>query len=370
MTVQVPFLDLAAMHAPLRSELNRCWAHAFETSSFIGGSAVEKFESEFAPFCGVAHCVGVANGTDALELALVALGIGSGDDVVLPANTFVATAEAVVNVGARPVFADVDASTLLVTVASVAAVITVATVAVIVVHLFGQPVDGPAMRAFVDARGLWLIEDAAQAHGARWDGVEVGSFGHVAAFSFYPGKNLGAFGDGGAVVTDDAALATTVRSLANHGRSPEGAQTHALVGRNSRLDALQASVLATKLSHLSAWNAQRCSVHAQYLELLAGSPAEPVRIDRRAAAVHHLEVVRVPDRARVIAALTAAEIGHGVHYPVPCHRHPPYAAFADRKLPVAEAAAREILSLPMYPTLRAEEVEYVCDVVRRACDGA
>ena len=366
----VAFLDLTAMHTPLRSELDRCWADAVTTSSFIGGPAVDKFESEFASVCGVAHCIGVANGTDALELALVALGVGPGHDVVLPANTFIATAEAVVNVGARPVFADVDPATLLLTVDSAAAVITPATVAVIAVHLFGQPVDGPALRAFADARGLWLLEDAAQAHGACWEVAEVGSFGHAAAFSFYPGKNLGAFGDGGAVVADDAELAATIRSLANHGRSPGSASAHGLVGRNSRLDALQASILATKLTYLAAWNAQRRAVHTQYVELLAGSSARLVQIDPRAVAVHHLEVVRVPNRERVMAALTAAGIGHGVHYPVPCHRHPPYAVFADRSLPVAEAAAVEILSLPMYPTLRAEEVEHVCDVVRRASDGA
>lgn len=364
----IPFLDLGAMHAPLRAELDRCWAHAVDTGSFIAGSAVEKFESEFAQVCGSAFCVGVANGTDSLELILLALGVGPGADVVVPTNTFVATAEAVVNVGARPVFADVDPRTLLLTVDHVAEVLTPRTAAVIAVHLFGQPVDALALRAFADASGIALVEDAAQAHGARWAGIGVGSIGHAASFSFYPGKNLGAFGDGGAVVTDDAALADTVRSLANHGRVPGSAGEHQRIGRNSRLDALQAAVLTTKLAELSRWNEQRRTVHLRYCAGFAGSGVDLVHLDDRATAVHHLEVVRVPDRARVIDALREADIGFGIHYPTPCHQHPPYAAFASRPLPVAETAAEQILSLPMYPTLRAEEVDLVCDVVRRVVD--
>ncbi len=364
----IPFLDLAAMHAPLRAELDRCWSHAVSTGSFIGGSAIEKFESEFAELCGVSHCVGVANGTDAIELILLAAGIGRGDDVVLPTNTFVATAEAVVNVGARPVFADVDPATLLLTADTVADVLTPRTAAIVAVHLYGQPVDPTALRRLADARGVLLLEDAAQAHGACWAGEDVGGLGHAASFSFYPGRNLGAFGDAGAVVTDDHQLAARVRSLANHGRTADSAAVHQFVGRNSRLDALQAAVLSTKLPALAGWNAQRRAVHAQYVAGFAGSPVRSVEVARDATAVHHLEVVRVPDRGRVIDALKAADIGFGIHYLTPCHQQAPYASYAAGPLPAAEAAAAEILSLPMYPTLRDEEVAHVCDVVRRAVD--
>ena len=373
--MKVPFADLKVQYAALKPEMDAAIHAVLDSTAFIGGEALRSFESAFAAAHRAKHGIGVANGTDAIWIALKALEIGAGDTVIAAANSFIATSEAITLAGATPLFVDCGKDYNL-DVAALSRALDRAKQAgkrvraIIPVHLYGRTCNMTAIAALAKTHGCELIEDSAQAHLAEHEGKPIGALSRLATFSFYPGKNLGAFGDGGAVVTNDAALATTLRSLANHGRSPDGAHAHALVGRNSRLDALQASVLATKLNHLSAWNAQRCSVHAQYLELLAGSPAEPVRIDQRAAAVHHLEVVRVPDRARVIAALTAAEIGHGVHYPVPCHRHPPYAAFADRKLPVAEAAAREILSLPMYPTLRAEEVEYVCDVVRRACDGA
>jgi dTDP-4-amino-4,6-dideoxygalactose transaminase len=364
----VPFIDLRAADRHLGGELQGAWQEVTRTSAFIGGPHVDAFEEAFARYCAAAHCVGVGNGTDALELALAGLGVGPGDEVIVPANTFVATASAVVSVGARPVFVDVDPSTLLVTAESVRAAITPSTSAVIAVHLYGQVADMDAICDVATAAGIAVVEDAAQAHGAVWDGRRAGSFGHVATFSFYPAKNLGAFGDGGAVVTSDAGLADAIRSRANHGRS-RSRHHHRTSGRNSRLDGLQAAVLGVKLRHLDDWNAARRRAHEHYAACLSGSHVRQVSVDRRATPVHHLEVVEVDDRQRVTDELTSRGIGWGLHYPVPCHLQPAFAHFADGPLVVAEAAAERIVSLPMFPTITAEEVERVCDAVLVAKDA-
>jgi dTDP-4-amino-4,6-dideoxygalactose transaminase len=364
----VPFIDLRAADRHLGPELQSAWQEVTGASAFIGGPHVDAFEEAFARYCATAHCVGVGNGTDALELALAGLGVGPGDEVIVPANTFVATASAVVSVGARPVFVDVDPSTLLVTAEAVRAAITPSTSAVIAVHLYGQVADMDAISDVATAAGIAVVEDAAQAHGAVWDGRRAGSFGHVATFSFYPAKNLGAFGDGGAVVTSDAGLADAIRSRANHGRS-RSRHHHRISGRNSRLDGLQAAVLGVKLRHLDDWNAARRRAHEHYTALLSGSPVRPVSVDPRARPVHHLEVVEVDDRQRVTDELTSRGIGWGLHYPVPCHRQPAFARYADGPLVVAEAAAERIVSLPMYPTITAEEVERVCHAVLAAKDA-
>jgi dTDP-4-amino-4,6-dideoxygalactose transaminase len=361
----VPFIDLRAADRDLGGELQAAWQEVTGTSAFIGGPHVDAFEQAFAAYCGATHCVGVGNGTDALELVLAGLGIGPGDEVVVPANTFVATASAVVAVGARPVFVDVDPRTLLITADGVRAGLGPSTAAVIVVHLYGQIPDMAAIDAVAAAAGIAVVEDAAQAHGAAWDGRRAGSFGHAATFSFYPAKNLGAFGDGGAVVTDDPRLEEAVRSRANHGRS-RSRHHHRVTGRNSRLDGLQAAVLRVKLRHLDDWNAARRRAHEQYATHLSGSPARQVSIDPRATPVHHLEVVEVDDRRRVVDELTRRGVGWGLHYPVPCHRQPAFARYAEGPLLVAEAAAERIVSLPMFPTITAEEVERVCDAVLAA----
>jgi dTDP-4-amino-4,6-dideoxygalactose transaminase len=365
----VPFIDLRAADRNLGGELQEAWQDVTGTSAFIGGPHVDAFEEAFARYCASAHCVGVGNGTDALELALACLGIGPGDEVIVPANTFVATASAVVSVGATPVFVDVDPSTLLVTAESVRAAVTGSTAAVIVVHLYGQVPDMDAIGEVAAATGIAVVEDAAQAHGAAWDGRRAGSFGHAATFSFYPAKNLGAFGDGGAVVTSDGALAAAIRSRANHGRS-RSRHHHRIAGRNSRLDGLQAAVLGIKLRHLDDWNAARRRAHEHYTSLLLGSSVRQVSIDPRATPVHHLEVVEVDDRRHVVDELTRLGVGWGLHYPVPCHRQPAFARYADGSLVVAEAAAERIVSLPMFPTITAEEVERVCDAVLIAATGA
>lgn len=363
----IPFLDLHGTNNGLREEFDLAWKTVLDHGHFVGGPEVERFERDFATYCGTKACIGVANGTDALELILRGLGIGIGDEVIIPTNTFIATAEAVCATGARPRFVDVRADTLLIDPAAVQAAINSSTAAIIAVHLYGQMVDPEPLSTIAAAQGLALIEDAAQAHGARHRGATAGSVGIAAGFSFYPGKNLGALGDGGAVVTSDLALAETIRSMANHGRCAADRYRHDRSGRNSRLDTLQAALLSAKLPWLDASNAQRVSAMAAYREMLPPS-CSPVSVQAGAEPVYHLAVVQVDDRAKVGDALTAAGIGWGVHYPIPCHQQPALAALhesvpASQKLPVAERAAGRILSLPMSPTLSVEQVGRVCDVL-------
>jgi dTDP-4-amino-4,6-dideoxygalactose transaminase len=339
------------------------WGALLDSGAFIGGEVVADFERELAAFCGTSYAVGVANGTDALHLALRALGIGPGDTVVVPANTFVATVEAVVLSGAAPRFADVDPETLLLTADSIASVRMPSTKAVIPVHLYGQMPDMDAISQYAATHGLYLIEDAAQAQGATFGGLRAGAHGVAGCFSFYPGKNLGAFGDAGAVVTSDPVLADRLRSMRDHGRAVGTHHDHVLVGTNSRLDAVQAVVLSVKLRHLEAWNRKRRELMALYRNLLDPDRATPVTEQAGGSGVHHLAVVRVADRARVQRHLEAHAIATGIHYPVPCHLMQPYRRFADGKLPAAERAADEVLSLPMYPQLAREDVRRVAETL-------
>jgi dTDP-4-amino-4,6-dideoxygalactose transaminase len=363
---RVPLIDLAADHREIEAELRDVWSRVVASGHFVGGPVVDAFEDAFAGLCGRRSCVGVANGTDALELILAGLGIGPGDEVIVPANGFVATPEAVVRSGATPVFADVEAATGLVTADTVAAAITAATAAVIVVHLYGQMPDMDGLLALAEARSILLIEDAAQAHGAAWDGRPAGSFGAAAAFSFYPTKNLGAFGDGGAVVTDDPALAARVRTLTNHGRRAGSHHRHDIVGRNSRLDALQAGVLSVKLRHLERWNGCRRVASARYRTQLRGTGCTSFVVRQAATPVHYLEVLLVPDRDAVFTSLEAHGIECGLHYPVPCHRQPPFERFARHPLPVTEELAGQVLSVPMHPSLSAADVDVVCEALADA----
>ena len=357
----VPFLDLASVNGALQGEYDLAWKKVLEHGRFIGGPEVEQFETSFAAYCQTNACVGVANGTDALELILTALGIGPGDEVIVPTNTFVATAEAVCAVGARPRFVDVLPDTLLLDPDAVAASAGPATAAVIAVHLFGQMADLDALRPVARRYGLAVIEDASQAHGARLRGRRAGSTGEAAAFSFYPGKNLGALGDGGAVVTRDAALASRIRQCANHGRAAADWHRHDQRGCNSRLDTLQAAMLSIKLADLDNANVARRRAMDRYRQHLPPS-CRPVTTHPDAESVHHLAVIRVEDRAGVTAELELHGIGWGIHYPIPCHRQPAYREFAE-SLPVAEQAAKQIVSLPMCPTLTDEQVDRVCEVL-------
>lgn len=366
---QIPFLDIAPMTREVAGAVEEGWARVLATGRFIGGDEVVGFEAAWAGYCQVPHAIGVANGTDALQLALTGLGIGPGDEVIVPANTFVATAEAVLLAGAAPRFADVSPDTLLLTPECLEAALTPRTAAVIVVHLYGQMPDMGPLCAAAARAGIAVIEDAAQAHGATWQGRRAGSSGVAGCFSFYPGKNLGAFGDAGAVVTTEAGLADRIRVLRDHGRAAGSHYRHELAGTNSRLDALQAVVLSAKLARLEAWNAARRSIAARYHAALAGTAARLVAPVPETWGVHHLAVVRVPAREQVAADLAAMGVQTQVHYPIPCHRQVPYLRFAHGPLPVAERCASEVLSLPMFPHMTDDQVEQVCAAVVKALLG-
>jgi dTDP-4-amino-4,6-dideoxygalactose transaminase len=364
--MNVPFIDLAAMTGDVRAVVSDAWLALLDSNRFIGGEAVDRFESQWAAYCGTTQAVGMANGTDAIQLTLRAMGIAEGDEVIVPANSFVATAEAVVLAGATPRFADVDPATLLLTAETLTAALTSRTRAVIVVHLYGQMVDMDAICRAAERAGIAVIEDAAQAHGATWRGRSAGSVGHAGCFSFYPGKNLGAFGDAGAVVTSDAALASRLRSLRDHGRAGGSHYDHAYVGTNSRLDAVQAVVLSAKLERLDAWNEARRAIALQYRAAMAATTIDLVAEAPDACGVYHLAVVRVPQRDRVRRWLDECGIATGIHYPTPIHRLTPYEHLADGPLPVAEQAAAEVLSLPMFPHMTPEQVAHVCQAVETA----
>jgi dTDP-4-amino-4,6-dideoxygalactose transaminase len=372
----VPFTDLPAMTGEVWPEIASDYLACLLGGGYIGGPAVAAFEREWAAYCGVDHAVGVASGTDALQLSLTALDIGAGDEVVVPANTFIATAAAVVRAGATPRFADVSDATLLMTPHTLAEAITPRTRAVIIVHLYGQLPDMAGILATAQRAGIAVIEDAAQAHGAEWGGRRAGSFGAAACFSFYPAKNLGAFGDAGAVVTSQPELADQIRSLANHGRSRGGSHyEHDRLGTNSRLDALQAILLSGKLARLDAWTERRIALASRYRDLLGsceftGNELKLTDAALLARHVYHLFVVRVARRDSVRAELARRGIQTGVHYPVPCHRQPPLRQFAERPLPVAEQSAGELLSLPMFPHLTDRQVDFVCESLREALRGA
>jgi dTDP-4-amino-4,6-dideoxygalactose transaminase len=358
----VPFTHLAAGTAELRTDFDRVWDEAVSRGHFIGGELVERFEEEWAAYCGTAHAVGIANGTDAVELTLRALGIGRGDEVIVPTNTFVATVEAIVFAGAVPRFVDVDSESLLLTPEIVASALTARTAAVIAVDLYGHLPRLRELAAVADRHHIALIEDAAQAHGASVDGGRAGSFGVAGSFSFYPTKNLGAFGDAGAVVTDDRALAAAVRSLANHGRPPGEPHMHTVLARNCRLDALQAGVLSVKLARLDEWNDARRRAADLYNELLHDA-VRPVTVTPGSTSVYHLFVVRVRGRDELMDALGGEGIQSGIHYPIPCHVQLPYRGYAQERLPVAEAAAGEILSLPLFPQITEAQISRVCACV-------
>jgi dTDP-4-amino-4,6-dideoxygalactose transaminase len=357
----VPFTDLSAMTTEVWPSIEASYLTCVQGANYIGGAPVAEFEREWASYCQAEHAVGVGNGTDALELTLTALGIGQGAEVIVPTNTFIATAAAVVRAGAVPRFADVDEETLLITPATLAAAMTPRTRAVIVVHLYGQMPDMDGLLGAADDAGILLIEDAAQAHGAEWAGRRAGSFGVAACFSFYPGKNLGAFGDAGAVVTSRPELADQLRALANHGRGHGSSHyEHEYVGTNSRLDTLQAVALLGKLERLDAWTNRRAEIAARYRDRLAATGIRMPAVAQLARHAYHLLVVQVSARDAMRAELGRRGIQTGIHYPVPCHLQPPLARFAAAPLPVAERAAAELVSLPMFPHMTDEQVDYVC----------
>jgi dTDP-4-amino-4,6-dideoxygalactose transaminase len=357
---KIPFVDLKAQYGGLREEMNAAVLNVLESAYFVGGPVLEKFELEFAAFVGAKYCVGVANGTDAITLAARAAGLGPGDEVLVPANSFFATAEAISNAGATPVFVDVDPVTFHMDVELTAKSITDRTKAMIPVHLYGRAVDMKPFEVLAKQHNLTIIEDCAQAHGASIHGHTVGSSGRLTCFSFYPGKNLGAYGDGGAVTTSDPEQMKRLRILREHG-SPVKYQ-HNVIGLNSRLDALQAAVLSVKLPYLSGWNAARLDHARKLAAALEGSPIIPPAIPEGDRHVFHLFVVRCSQRDELKHFLEEKGIQTGIHYPVPLHLTAAYQALGAPEpgsMPVAETLADEILSLPMYAELSEEQIEYI-----------
>jgi dTDP-4-amino-4,6-dideoxygalactose transaminase len=364
----IPLVDLAAQQAEVAVEVAAGWQEILDRSSFVGGPHVAAFESEYADFIGTSHCVGVGNGTDAIEIALRAFGVGPGDECIVPANTFVATAEAVSRAGAAPVLVDcADDDTYLIDTAAVQAAVTPRTRAILPVHLYGQPAPVELLTPIAEQAGACIVEDAAQSQGARRDGVRAGSLGQAAATSFYPGKNLGAYGDAGAVLTNSAEASARMRMIRDHG-SPRKYE-HETLGFNSRMDALQAVVLSAKLRRLDKWNEGRRTAAARYDEMLAEIPG--VTLPRTLAGnehVWHLYVVRVRNRDRVLQELQAAGAGAGIHYPVPVHLTGAYAGlgYAEGAFPVAERVSREILSLPLFAEITVGQQERIVSVLRGA----
>jgi dTDP-4-amino-4,6-dideoxygalactose transaminase len=359
--VRVPFLDLAAAQVELADELAAATARVLASGWYVLGPEVEEFERRFAEYVGAAHCVGVASGLDALHLSLAAMGIGEGDEVIVPSHTFIATWLAVSRVGARPVPVEPDPITANIDPDRLEAAVTARTRAIMPVHLYGLPADMDGVRAVADRHSLRVLEDAAQAHGARYRGVRVGGLGNTAAWSFYPGKNLGALGDGGAVTTDDGDLAARLRALRNYGSRVK--YVHDLAGFNSRLDELQAAVLSQKLLHLDEWNARRSALARVYLEALADLPMRLPAVSR--GQVWHLFTVRTGRRDALATYLGEHGIGALVHYPIPPHLQGAYRHLGMNPgdLPIAEAIARETLSLPMGPHVTTHDADRVIDAV-------
>lgn len=359
----IPLIDLAAVHAPVADDLRAAFERLLASSAFTLGAEVERFETMLAASVGVRHAVGVASGTAALHLSLVAAGIGPGDEVILPPNTFFATAEAIVASGATPVLADVDPDTALLDPGAVEAAVSPRTAAIAAVHLYGQPVDAGRFESIAERYGLLLLEDAAQAIGAAWHGRPAGGLGHAAAFSFYPGKNVGALGDAGAVTTDDPQLARRVRLLRSHGEAAK--HVHEVAGLCERLDALQAAFLAVKLARWDESQRLRDEAASRYGRLLAVVPGVAPLVTRRGARhVHHLFVVRVPDRDRVLGRLRAGGVQAAVHYPTPIHLQPASTALGKRgQFPHAEALASSIVSLPLFPGITDDQVDRVVDTL-------
>jgi dTDP-4-amino-4,6-dideoxygalactose transaminase len=365
--MKVPFLDLKCQHAPLRGEINEAIGRVIDESAFAGGPFVVQFEADFAAYCACPHAIGVGNGTEALWLSLLALGVGPADEVITVPNSFMATAEAITYCGARPVFVDVDERTYTMDPGALEKSITPRTKAIVPVHLFGQPADMDPILEIARQHGLFVVEDACQAHGAEYKGRRVGTLGHAGCFSFYPGKNLGAFGEAGAIVTKSAALQEKIRILRDHGQVRK--YYHTMIGWNGRMDGIQAAVLAVKLRHLETGNRLRRAHAAYYDKALEGIEelVTPVETDF-VRHVYHIYAIRVPERDEVIRRLSEKGIGSGVHYPVPIHLQEAYRSLGYERgaFPIAERCAREFVSLPMFPELTPLQLEMVCQAVREA----
>jgi len=361
--MKVPLLDLQSEYAELRDEILPALDGVCKTATFVQGPEVEGFEREFADFCGVKHCVALSSGTAALHLGLLALGVQSGDDVITTPNSFLATAEAITYCGARPVFVDIDPATANLDPRLIERSITPRTRAILPVHLYGRPADMDPIREIAARRHLRILEDAAQAHAARYRSQRVGSFGLAAAFSFYPTKNLGAYGEGGALTTNDDAIAKFARAARSHGQTAR--YDHEFPGYNYRMQGFQGAVLRIKLRRLHAWTQKRREIAREYRRLLEGARLEMPDDDPRDECVYHQFVIYVHNRNSVIAQLAARGIDTAVHYPKPIHLQPAYSSlgYPAGTFPYAERACERVLSLPLFPGMTAEQVNYVASSV-------
>ena len=363
--MQVPFLDLKAHHDPLKEEIGAAIQEVIAVNAFAGGPFVERFEKDFAPFCDCQHAIGVGNGTDALWLVMLALGIGPGDEVITVPNSFMATAEAISYTGAKPVFVDIDEATQLIDPKAIERAITPRTKAIIPVHLYGQCADMDPILEIGKARKIPVIEDACQAHGATYKGKKAGSLGIAGCFSFYPGKNLGAFGEAGAITTNDGELAKRMQMFRDHGQAKK--YYHDVIGWNARMDGIQGAVLRIKLKYLAKKNAQRLA-HAKHYDQGLASVKSVIRTkcEEYGSPVYHLYVVRVGNREAFMKDLGARGIGTAIHYPVPIHLQKAYASLGLKRgaLPIAERSADEVVSLPMFPELSEQQVETVIKEIK------
>jgi dTDP-4-amino-4,6-dideoxygalactose transaminase len=363
--MNVPFLDLKAQYKAIKDEVHAAINDVMENTAFAGGPFVAKFEQEFAKFCDCKHAVGVGNGTDALWLSLIGLGIKPGDEVITVPNTFIATAEAISFSGAKPVFVDILEETNNMNPALIEAAITKKTKAIIPVHLFGQPADMDPIMTIAKKHGLFVIEDACQAHGAEYKGKKAGSIGNTGAFSFYPGKNLGAYGEAGAVVTNDDEVASKMRMFRDHGQAKK--YYHGMIGWNARMDGIQGAVLHVKLKYLQGWNDSRRKNAQKYSELLSAvKDVMPPRQAEYAKHIYHIYAIRIKQREKLMAHLTAKGIACGIQYPIPLHLQDAYRFLnlGVGSFPIAEKCAAEYLSLPMYPELTSEQINYVAKEIK------
>ncbi len=364
MTESIPYLDLPAQIRSVRKELDAAIARTLDNCSFCLGPDVVQFEKDFAKFCGAQHCVAFNSGTSALHIALMLLGVGAGDEVITTPYTFVATSWAISYVGAKPVYVDIDDATFNLNPTLIEKAITPKTKAILPVHLYGQPFDIDPILAICKKRKLPLVEDAAQAHAAKYKGKSIGTFGEISCFSFYPGKNLGACGEGGALVTNNSAFAARAKSLREHGSTVR--YYHDEVGFNYRMEGIQGAVLGVKLPHLPKWTAERRRVAHRYHELLKDTPLQLPREAAYAESAYHLYVVRHPQRDKLKEHLDANGVGCALHYPLPLHLQKCYASLGHKPgdFPVAEKAARECLSLPIFPELTDAQIRRVAEVVK------
>lgn len=363
--MNVPFLDLKTQYQAIQAEITSALQNVLDSTAFAGGPFVEKFEKEFAAFCQVGFTVGVGSGTDALWIALMCLGVGQGDEVITTPNTFIATAEAITFCGANPVFVDIDEQTYNLNPDLLNGAITTKTKAIIPVHLFGQPADMDPIIKIAQEHGLFVIEDACQAHGAEYKGRRAGSIGHAGCFSFYPGKNLGAYGEAGAVVTNDSELAEKIKMFRDHGQAKK--YYHSMIGWNARMDGFQGAVLSVKLKHLPAWNEARRKNAKLYNELLSGvnEVIEPLEADY-AKHVYHIYAIRTKNRDAPMRALAEKNISCGIHYPIPLHLQDAYRflGYTQGSFPIAEKCAEEFLSLPMFPELTQNQIMMVVNEIK------